>query len=470
MALHGADYTELIDQRLDERRVWAIAAILLLVHAALSWGGREVALLTGQDDGRYILLARSLRDFTYRDLYLIGQPLHSVYPPGLPVLLAVWGAAIGTTFTHFLVLSVLLSTAALGVVFASLRRIWSPTGALLSLACLAVNPFLAARAGSVRSEPLYMFLSFLCLWALTHAGRGSAAGPRIGRTLVLAAGAAIGAALTRTIGVSLVAAVGIAWLLQRRYKTVTAFGVASLFTVGAWLIWGALAPEQFEGLHYFPDVLRSGSGGLVSDVINRITELAPEYGGRSLPFMLPLPLIGGTSVDNWFWAVVVTAGVLAGLVELSRRWPGAALYLVLYAAVLVVWPYELGRFLEPVIPLLLPSLLLGLAVFARRLGGHWSLIVMCVMSLVILGRGAAWSLHNVATRQACDEFSLADPPSCIQPDRTSYLRALAYINEHTSENATFLTAKPEALYYPRHGVGTVRGPARSARRGLCDSR
>ena len=447
MESDSADYTGLIDRRLDERLVWAIAAVLLLVHAALAWGGREVALLTAQDDGRYMLLARSLRDFTYRDLYLVGQPLHGVYPPGLPVLLAVWGAVVGESFTRFLVLNVVLSTAALGVVFASLRRIWSPTGALLSLACLAVNPFLVARAGSVRSETWYLLLSVLSLWALTRAGPARAGGPRSGRTLVLAGGAAIGAALTRTIGVSLVVALGVAWLLQRRYKAVTAFGVASLLTVGAWLIWSAVSPGQLEGFHYFADALRSGNDGLFQEVIDRVTRLAPAYGGRALPFMLPLPLIQGTPVDNAFWAVVVTVGVLAGLVELFRRWPEAALYLPLYAVVLVLWPYEISRFLEPVIPLLIPTFLLGLALLARRLGGHWSLIVVGVMSVAILSRGIEWSLRDVAARQACEEFSLADPPSCIQTDRASYLRALAYIDGQTPEEAIFLTTKPEALYY-----------------------
>ncbi len=447
MRTHGADYTGLIDRRTDERLLWAVAAVLLLVHAALAWGAREPGLLTAQDDARYILLGRALRDFTYRDLYLVGQPLHGVYPPGLPALLAVWGAIAGESFAGFVVASVLLSTAALALLFVSVRRVWSPTGALLSLACLVVNPSLVARAGSVRSEPLYMFLSLLCLWALTSRRDDPGSEGGDGRWLALAGAAAIFAALTRTIGASLLGAVFLLWILQRRYRAAAAFGAASLLTFGAWLLWSAVSPGQVEGFHYFADALRGGDEGLLATLLDRATRLAPQYGGRSLPFMLPVPLIQGTPVDNVFWAVVVSAGVLAGLVELSRRWPGVALYLPIYALVLIVWPYEIGRFLEPVLPLLVPTLLLGLAWLARRLGGRWSLIAVSVVATAIIARGAVGSLESLAQRRACAEFSIADPPACLQSDRASYLRAVAYIEERAPSDAVFLTAKPEALYY-----------------------
>ncbi len=447
METQGTDYTGLIDRRTDERFLWAFAALLLLLHAALAWGAREPGLLTAQDDARYMLLGRALRDFTYRDLYLVGQPLHGVYPPGLPALLAVWGAIAGEGFTSFVVPSVLLSTAALGLLFLSVRRVWSPTGALLSLACLAVNPWLVARAGGVRSEPLYMFLSLLCLWALTRHRDRPIPVSGVDSSLLLAGAAAIFAALTRTIGVSLIGAVFLGWLLRRRYKAAVAFAIASLLTVGAWLVWSAVSPGQIEGFHYYADVLRGRDEGLFGALVARVTRLAPQYGGLSLPYMLPVPLIRGTPIDNAFWAVVVSVGVLAGLFELFRRWPVAALYLPLYAMVLVLWPYELSRFLEPVIPLLLPALLLGLALLASRLGRRWSLAAVAVMSVAIMSRGATMSLDRLAQRQACGEFSIADPPSCLQSDRASYLRAVAYIEERTPSEAVFLTAKPEALYY-----------------------
>ncbi len=447
METDRGDYTGLIDRRTDERLLWAVAAVLLLVHAALAWGGREPGLLTAQDDARYMLLGRALRDFSYRDLYLVGQPLHGIYPPGLPALLAVWGALAGESFESFVVPSVLLSTAALGLLFVSVRRVWSPTGALLGLACLAVNPSLVARAGGVRSEPLYMFLSLLCLWALTRRRDPPTAESGVDSSLLLAGAAAIFAALTRTIGVSLIAAVFLGWLLRRRYRPAVAFAIASLMTVGAWLVWSAVSPSQLEGFHYFADMLRGREEGLFGALIARVTRLAPQYGALSLPYILPVPLIQGTPVDNAFWAVVVSVGVLAGLFELFRRWPVAALYLPLYAMVLVVWPYEISRFLEPVIPLVLPTLLLGLALLASRLGGRWSLAAMAVMSVAIMARGATMSLDRLAQRQACGEFSITDPPSCIQSDRASFLRAVAYIQERTPSDAVFVTAKPEALYY-----------------------
>ena len=433
-------YTGLIDRRLDGRLMWAVVAALLVLHAALAWSGREIAVLTAQDDVRYMLLGRSLQGLSYRDLYLVGTPPHNVYPPGYSAFLAIWGAIAGGSFASVIVANITLSTAALGLAFAAIRRVWSPTGALLCLACLAVNPYLVARAGGVRSESLYMFLSLLALWALTW----KTSSPR--RPLVAGA-AAILAGLTRTVGVSLIAAIGVGWMLRKRRKAAAILMAAAAATVGAWLVWSALAPGQYEGVHYFAKAVTDTEGPLFSTLARRFSTLVPNYGARSTPWVLALPTIANTSVDNVFWALVVAAGIIAGLFEMLRRWPVVTGYLLLYALILVFWPYYLPRFLEPAVPLLVPTLLLGLGLIARRFGGAWSLGLIAGMSALMVAGGLARTVDNVSYRRGCEPFSLETPPACIQEDRASYLRALHYVNNRVPTNAVFLTGKPETLYY-----------------------
>lgn len=434
------DYAGLIDRRLDARLVWALVAILLVAHAALAWSSREIGVLTAQDDARYLLLTRSLRDLGYRDLFLVGLPSHNLYPPGYPVFLVLWSLFAGVGFTSAVVANILLSTAALGVAFLSIRRIWSPAGALLCLTCLAVNPGLLARAGSVRSESLYMLLTLIALWALTWTTASS-------RRLMLAAGAAILAGLTRTIGVSLIAAIVIAWLLQRRGKAAAGLIAGSGATVGVWLLWSAAAASQFHGDHYFVQAVAGTEGSLLWGFAQRIGTLVPGYAVLSTPWVLALPTIEGSSVDNAVWAILVIAGILAGMKEMARRWPVVPGYLLLYALILSMWPWYLSRFLEPIVPLLLPALLLGLGLLTRRLGERWSMGVMLAMTIFMVGGGMARTVERIGYRRGCGPLSLEDPPPCIQEDRASYLRALHFVDTRTPPGAVFLTGKPEPLYY-----------------------
>ncbi|MGH7541223.1 MAG: ArnT family glycosyltransferase [Gemmatimonadota bacterium] len=428
--------TDTLDRRLEPRLVWTFAGALLALHAGLAWGSRELALLTAQDDGRYMILARALGDLSYRDLHLVGTPAHAVYPPLYPAVLAVWGEIAGSRFGALLVSSIAFSVAALGFVFASVRRIWSPAGALILLACLAVNPFLVARAGSVRSESLYLLLSFAALWALARREPSR-------RLIVLAGACAILAALTRTVGVALIAAIAVAWLRRRRLRSTLAFGVASAATVGAWLLWTVLVP-QYEGVHYFADAIPDSSS-VVPGLVARVAQQVPSYAINGVQ-AVALPTLPGTPVDNLAGGMVAAVGVGLGLIALFRRWPVAAIYIVLYAIVLALWPYEHTRFLEPVIPLLVCAFLLGVWTLLRRAGRPWGVAGLTLVAGAVVAGGLIETRASIAVRRSCGPFSLSDPPACVQRDRASYLRALAFIDSTTAPDAVFLTAKPEALY------------------------
>lgn len=441
MDSNSTDLIGAIDERLNDRLVWAIAGALLIVHVILVWQAREIGLVSAQDDGRYILLARSLRDFSYSDLYLVGLPYHSSYPPLYPAALAVWGAVIGESFGGFVLMNVGISALALAIAFAAIRRGWSSTGALLTLACLAVNPFLVQRPGGVRSETLYIALSFLALWALATRKPST-------RMLWLAAGAAIAAALTRSVGLALVAAIGVVWLFERRYRPLMVFTFASLATVGAWMVWGALAPDQVVGYHYFADALDQGGAlGFASELVQRVAEMLPNYAGLTLPWVMAVPTVPGTPVDNALVSVLSILTVTVGMIHFFRRWPVAIIYMLLYGILLVVWPYHRPRFMEPLIPLLVACSLLGLSVVAGRFRPVWAVPAVAVATVLLVFGGAWRTADLVQFRSSCGAFSLEDPPDCLQIDRASYLRAIAYIDRHTPDESVFVTAKPEALYY-----------------------
>ncbi|NNG16771.1 MAG: hypothetical protein HKM89_09835, partial [Gemmatimonadales bacterium] len=58
------------DQRHRDRWVFAAAAVLLLLYIYLTWQLRIPAVTTGNDDARYLHLARSVAGFHYRELWV----------------------------------------------------------------------------------------------------------------------------------------------------------------------------------------------------------------------------------------------------------------------------------------------------------------------------------------------------------------------------------------------------------------
>lgn len=432
-----------LEQALSDRRAWLVAGLLLAVHATVCWLAREPGVLLMRDDARYLILASSLAQGGYNDLFLTAGTAHSLYPPVFPALLFTWGSIVSESFDSFVAFNIILSVSALGLLFAGVKRIWGPLIALLCLAPLCVNPFLIERAGGLRSETAYMFFSVVALWALSRARPTTQA-------LVLTGLAALLATLTRTVGVTLLAAILILWIYQRRYRAVAILACVSLLTVGAWIAWTALAPQQHAGSNYFGDML--GNTGVepphwLTVLWRRTGVRFFRYFGETLPWSLPMPTIPGTPIDNALSSLAVMGSLLAGLLVLFKRWKVTGIYLLLYAAALIAWPFMRARFLEPVLPLLVLGFLLGAGALMATVRRRWATPTMVVLALMLTVSGAIRSAPRVARQMSCGPLNLAEPPECLAPQQSSFLQAVHYISEVTDPDDSFVTKMPETLYY-----------------------
>lgn len=435
------------------RGVHAAAALLLVVHATLAWMTRPAALAGGNDDAVYLLLARALRAGHYRELFYLGTPVHSQYPPGYPGFLAL--VSLPSEGFHWLVAAnVAVSTAALFLLFRVLRH-FGTIPALAALAVLAVNPSLLDVASRLTSEPLYLLCTVAALAAL-HAGVRPA---RSGA-------AAIGAALTRSIGVTIVGAVLLELLLQRRWRAVAGVAAASALTVGAWIVWSATAPTQFVGRSYFADVtqvvdedptapqaevappsLGDRAGAFARTLAFRLRYNTTQYLTRRLPTELAMPTIGGTIVDNVAWIVVILAAGAAGLWVLWASWRASVLYLAVYAGLLALWPYALGRFLTPVVPFIVVALLLGAGWIAGRFHRRASTPVLVALAVMLAASGVVTSTGLAAARSQCDREQGIDDPRCFDPVTNAWMRALRDIPDRLPADARILTTKEGPFYY-----------------------
>jgi hypothetical protein len=415
---------------------------MLLAHTLLAWRARSPALLTNGDDSRYFLLADSLRRLRYANIWEVGQPLERDYPPVYPALLSLWGVLGGDNYDWLLVLNIVASVASLLVLFVVLKRLWSPTVALLGLLAVFANPKLILVAGLVRPESLYLALSLSAL-ALAAASRST------GWHRFASGFAAILGALARIPGIALLGALGLFWLQKRRFRAAVTLALSSTVLVGAWLYVSLMSPSLADSGTYGEDVMRGVHSGVlatVRDQAARASGQVANYLGRILPQDFGFPAVPGTILDN-----LVVGGTLAllaaiGLFLLYRRWPPAAYYLLAYGCVLVLWPWRSWRFVVPVLPLIATAVVLGAGAVAARL---WPRLrtpaaLMAALTLAVAGALATEDLIDRADR--CDRGRLPPAESCLTLDQRSFFQAADFVNREVSTDAVFFSWKTEPLY------------------------
>jgi len=277
--------------------------------------------------------------------------------------------------------------------------------------------------------------------------------------------------------VTVVAALIGAWLLERRWRASAGLLLAAVACVGPWLAWTAVAPGQVAGRSYVADLTYRGpepttdpespDGGtdadsasapassppsLVTLMARRVAGNLVEYGGRGVPETVGVPGLAGSKVDNLAWlAAIVGLGAL-GLVAFARRWLAAALTLVVYGALLAVWPYPVGRFLLPVLPLILLALLVGAAELGRLLparAARWrpdAALPALLAGLVMIG-ALPLTVGLVTAQRACDRSAPLTSPGCADEHELRFFEATRWIASNTSPSERFLTAKEGTFYY-----------------------
>ncbi|HSR92216.1 MAG TPA: glycosyltransferase family 39 protein [Gemmatimonadales bacterium] len=410
---------------------------LLVLHVVLAWLTRAVAIGTGNDDATYVLLARSVRHFEYVDRHLVNTPVHSQYPPGYPAILALFGGQLGPSINQALGVGVILSLLGLWLAFDIARRVMPIGFAIGMLALLTVNPRLLEYAGQVRSEIPYTTLTLLTVWLLlTQGNRARAIGWCI-------AGAVL-AALTRSIGVTLIGALCLLWLFERRFARATVLASVSASTVGGWIVWNFLAPDQFASRSYAAlagSAPQKDIGNPASLLGHRLMGFVQDYIGGSIQATLGVPTIPGMVVDNLFWVVVVFLLLAIGLVVASRRALPLAAYVCTYFAFLALWPHKLSRFLLPMIPFVLLLITWGAAVLVQRWQRRWLPAVFALLGAFIVVGCLQQYLPNLQQSLACPRENSLESPACFTEPQRSFFALARYVRENTPANARFLTTK-----------------------------
>jgi hypothetical protein len=275
--------------------------------------------------------------------------------------------------------------------------------------------------------------------------------------------------LTRSIGLALVLPVGV-WLWTRRQRgALVGWAIASLVVVGGWFAYTEVARFDAASRSYVSQFALSDVqvGSRFLRVVARVWQHFVAYATKHVPFTMSLPSLPGTLVDNLAWLGINAVAITAGFVVFWRKWRAAAVYALLYFGLVLIWPFEDGRLLIPMMPLLLLAFLLG----ARWLTGLLPVGLRTPAMAILVALPVLGTLQGAYERfsryRSCDRADPYTSAGCYDPARLTLLAGARYLKAHAPPGAVVLTREPASIQYfsghPTEPVGVVlRGrPARA---------
>jgi hypothetical protein len=285
---------------------------LQLLWLPLLWN--QYAVGQFNDDGTYLGLARSLaQGLPYQDIFELGAPAAVRFPPGYPLALLPLQALFPDQLWLARLQSVFFSLCALWVFAGFCRRLKLPEAAWL----LAANPLWALCGTMVMSESLFTLMLLLYLRALEKLEQP----PR--RRLIMLGLAAALCYYVRNVGLALVPAT-LLWRAARPWRE------QFWFLLGFWLGAGPEAMVAVAG----------GYGGQfhgsLADIWWDNLQAIPNQYGAALAGPAP--------------ALLFSLG-LVGVAWLARRTAGAS-WTFCYLLLMLCWPFEMDRFVIPILPFL----------------------------------------------------------------------------------------------------------------------
>ena len=381
----GARRGLLIGARMDRVVPLAVVALVTLVAVATVTPWPVGAY---QDDAIYTVLAKALATGEgYRMLNLPGAPHATHYPPAYPFFLSLlW--RVSPSFPDNIVLfkfanALWLGLTALGTfLFARTRLQWTWLGAALGAVAGTLAIVVLLVTGVVLSEPMFMAILFAALLLSERAVEDKSL------TSAALAGFAGGAlALVRTMGIAIVPATLLIMISRRNYRGAVVMAATAAVLLVPWSLWMKAwqheIPPVLMGKYgaygpWLADGFQEGGAAFVRDVIVANLMSVHRFLGY---FFAPVSFAEVRTIA--YVGVLGLTGI--GLSILARRSAITLLFLMGYAAITLMWPFEPDRFVIGVWPLFTLCVLAGVRAIwiwkpahAASRGGRIVMLGACV--------------------------------------------------------------------------------------------
>ena len=383
--------------------ILAIAVILAVYVLRL-----DPAVGVFNDDGWYLVLAKSLAAGHGYSLINLSHSGHHFYPPFYPFLLSLL-YRIWPEFPRNLVLLKSMSIAAVFLLAFIVFKLFDRPDrlpqhlAFLLVVCTALAPpFVMLATSTLMSECVFTSLQFAAVLLAERCISSNGRGGSAFATALLATAAY----LTRTAGVALLLSIGIDFLSRKMFKQLALLIITTVLCASSWSIYShvradlneeapgyssqfwqqrAGMPGQRIGMKSLPRRIWRQATVIIFDDVGAL--LAPslyrtgsESGEElmnmadSVPWLnhdrsnsVPVSTMGlnhGVQAISLGFSVVVLLGFLLSV----RRGPGSMDLLFLFSLMMIVlWPWDPIRFLVPLFPILLYYMMLAIAESSRLL-------------------------------------------------------------------------------------------------------
>lgn len=446
-----------------------LSALAFVGLGALAINGRLIGVFN--DDAIYLSSGLSLiQDGAYRIGFLPGSPLAGKYPPLFPLLLGLfgWVSPASAGLFGFKALSLALAAPGFVALAGLLARPSLGLSRAQQLSVLALSGLSAsfiATAIEVMSEGLFFSLSMAALWVATPDDGPDTSAPmltRAPRRLGMAFGLALLACYARGVGVALCAALAIGMLVTpplRRKAPWFVLGVGvGLVPLSYWSRVYVPAHEPMTELLPYLLSYDYHSAGL-SAYLSSPEGDALSYGLAALrttvkglsAALLPCPT-DPAAADPWApippQALGLTALVLLGAVAELRRARLCAVYALLYAGLVCLWPwFNKARFFVVIVPLLWLLCLRGVETLCGRFARLRRGLLVTGALLAGLSQLTHYGGQVFLGGNLADAIAQEGDPTVDD----ALERSLRWVTEHTSPDSVLVINMSGPLYAFRTG-------------------
>jgi 4-amino-4-deoxy-L-arabinose transferase-like glycosyltransferase len=435
---------------------YLLLATILVVQIVFSILVFDPRLDTGGDNAHYICLARSmLSGEGYRDIFEPGNPPHTQYPFGYPLLLALIMVPFRDSLIALKLLSAALSVGSVVLFFLLMRGKCGSILLYTTTLLFSVTPLLLQYGHKILSDVPFTFFSLLSLFLFKKGEQDRRwFSPFLWASVV----AMVFTYHIRTVGAALFVAL-LVYLGSRKQfaRMFLVLGVMALLV----LPWTLRTARLSEGGGYVTQLLlrnpydrESGTVG-PGDLLRRVGANGEAYFASAIPRSIvaihervwPMP---SRRWDIYLFGFAVSGLILLGFVDDMRRRHGILhFYILLYMGILLIWPqvWASDRFFLPVAPFGVFYLFKGgLFIFSRidpakrRRFGLTVAGLLLLSSTVTLSRGMGGNLMVMRL------YASGDRTAGYSADWVNYFRAASFASRSTPSDAVFMARKP-ALFY-----------------------
>jgi hypothetical protein len=451
--------------------------VLVVLIAGVCYALSFAPRFGGADDAVYLVTAQSLaagQGFCRANL--AGCPPETYYPPGFPLVLALFVPLLPgwpDNIPWLTLIPMAFGLLSLPVMYQFLRRQLDafPLLLLITLA-VALNYVGTWYTGLLMSETLYIFVSILALLVLDRALRLDKPLPHL-----FLAGILIGATvLVRSAGMALLASALLYLALKRRWQGMAVVLVATLIIVGPVLVRSYLimqspvwAPYRGIFINSYVDTLLQKhwqdttlGQATLADLARRVLINIEGHATGSLPRLLFPTLLGqrllglldslqlGWTVPTFSWLTAAAAVAGFGL-RLRQQLRLLDLYVLFYVGLILLPGWYTFRNLVPI----LAFVYLYLAWFLRFAAGaatssvamkwvpaHLSLTVPILVISLSLSSNLLSQVRGNFTRGA--EYRAAGAP--YVEARPAFAEACLWIREQTPPEALVVYRSADKMF------------------------